>query len=759
MSEPDLDVTATPVRRRVGVLWAVLVCAVTAAYTAIPYLTTPLFFQRGDTAAQFAPTWFHLGEMVRAGQWPPTMDTASWAGGNYAGEALFGVYNPLNVAVWWWVSGADNLAFATYVVKAAVMVLLALGTYLLAREYGSRPAAAAVVAVALPFSGFTLFWDAGSWPSGLMSFAYAPWVWVTMRRALRGVGSPFWAFLAGTLAVLNGNPYGTLAVVVIGAALILEGLVAREWGGAIRLALTGIAIAAFLPLVYIPLLETADLAIRSTGALFENSGKLRPEPGDLIFASSPLHTPPIRAITGPMKVPATFAAWFLIPLLPFLRWELLRGRAREFTGAGIIAAAYLAMTLGPSKLWLFRWPLRVFEYFLLAVFVVFAIALSAGLARTHLKTRAAASLGLILGLGWLSWSQDPEMTRRVGLGVVLLLALTLVVVVVHAFVRKAVLGEAAIAAALVLGIGATLFVQIHTFGENKSSRVWHVPSEVAQLQQRFDDLDGRVMQFTDLKPLQNKGQLKKLEASWHDYLPGSMYHPAGVDAVNNYTGMGFLPFTKRFCMEYDGFTQPCGFRNLWQPAEPGQPSLAELMKLDTVVVSPAIAQDTEAGAGWSEESSDQDVIRLVHDGSYPYEGSELSWASSGVEVGNAETTGVHSQRLEVFDAAQDGRLVFSMLGWPGWSARIDDTPLKTGYNAAGLLTVEIPAGTSGVLDLTYRTPGQRLGMIGAIGGTALALILALVTFVRRRRARQDEEAHDEVFWLDEDDHTEPERTI
>ena len=66
MSEPDLDVTATPVRRRVGVLWAVLVCAVTAAYTAIPYLTTPLFFQRGDTAAQFAPTWFHLGEMVRA---------------------------------------------------------------------------------------------------------------------------------------------------------------------------------------------------------------------------------------------------------------------------------------------------------------------------------------------------------------------------------------------------------------------------------------------------------------------------------------------------------------------------------------------------------------------------------------------------------------------------------------------------------------------------------------------------------------------
>ena len=33
------------------------------------------------------------------------------------------------------------------------------------------------VAIALPFTGFTLYWDAGSWPSGLMAFAYAAWVW------------------------------------------------------------------------------------------------------------------------------------------------------------------------------------------------------------------------------------------------------------------------------------------------------------------------------------------------------------------------------------------------------------------------------------------------------------------------------------------------------------------------------------------------------------------------------------------------------
>ncbi len=46
--------------------------------------------------------------------------------------------------------------------------------------------------------------------------------------------------------------------------------------------LVGIGVAAFLPLVYLPLLESSDLAVRSTGALFENSGKLRPTAGDLL---------------------------------------------------------------------------------------------------------------------------------------------------------------------------------------------------------------------------------------------------------------------------------------------------------------------------------------------------------------------------------------------------------------------------------------------------------------------------------------------
>ncbi len=731
----------TPTRARW--FWPALVVAVTAGYSAIPFLITNWFYQRGDTAAQFAPTWWHFGQMVREGQWPLWLDPQSWAGGNYVAEALFGTYNPLNVLVWVAVSLGPDLAVSTVLVKATVMVALALGTYLLAREYDAIPSAAAVVAIALPFSGFTLFWDAGSWPSGLMAFAYTPWIWLTFRRALRGVGSPFWAFVAGLLAVLNGNPYGTLAVITIGAAMICEGMVARTWRGVWRLVLVGLAVAALLPLVYLPLLETADLAVRSSGALFENSGKLRPAAGDLFAASSPLHTPPIRAITGPMMVPATFLAWFVLPLLPWLRFDVLRTRAREFTGAALITLIYLALTLGPSKLWLFRWPLRVIEYFYLGVLVVFAVLLSQGLARTSMRPRLLGTGLILLSLGWLTWSQDPSSLRRAALGTAVVAALTLLLLVTHLVVRRV----AAVALVAIAGVGAVLVLQVNVFGENASSRLWHVPSDVAGLQTTFADREGRVMQFADLKPLQKKGQVAQLEKQWSTYLPGSMYHPAGVEAVNNYTGMGFLPFTKNFCMEYDGLTQPCGYRNLWKSGGPGQPPVADLMKLDTIVVQPEMAAGVTPGKGWKQDDSETGAIVLRHRGEHPHPDSELSWASDDVEISDARTRDRLHESVDVTSAPEGGELVFSMLAWPGWEADLDGKPLTVTGSDIGLLTVALPPGASGRMDLTYRPPGLTTGLAGAAVGALLALVLAFMGW-RTRRRRGDA---DGVTSVSEDD--------
>lgn len=730
-----MTTTETRGRDRGRWLWPLVVCVVTAAYACIPFLAHPYFFQRGDTAAQFAPTWFHLGEMVRSGQWPTWLDPDAWAGGNYAAEALFGIYNPINLLIWLWMSTASDLMLATFVVKGAVLVLLALGTYLLAREYGAARWAAAVVATALPFSGFTLYWDAGSWPSGLMAFAYATWLWWVLRRCLRGATNPFWAFLVGVLTVTQGNPYGALAVVVIGLALVIEGLASRNRGGVVRLVLTGLCIAAFLPLVYLPLVGTADLAVRSQGALIENSGKLRPALGDLFALSSPTHVPGIRAITGPMAVPATYLSWLVLPLLPWLRFGALRHRARELSGIGVVTVIYLALTVGPSKLWLFRWPLRLVEYAWLGVAIVLAVLLSHGLHRSHARARALGSLAIVLGTGYLAWAEHPGAARQVAAGVVLVLVLVAAVLLCSRWFARATAGLAALC---IVGTGLVLGLQVHAFGENASSRYWHLPRDVPALQERFADREGRVMQFADLKPLQTKHP-RELVRAWDSFLPGSMYQVAGVDAVNAYTGMGMRVFNRHFCMEYDGLTQPCGYRNLWKVSPIAGVPVADLMKIDTVVVQPEMTVGMETPEGWSVAEQTDAVVVLTRDEPLAWPDSRLAWAADGVEVESAETVATLHERVEIADSGEGGELIFATLGWPGWTAELDGKEIPVSRTRIGQLVVELPADTTGTLDVTFRPPGLVAGLAAAGLGTLGAVALGLIDR-RSRRRRSDDEA-------------------
>ena len=56
------------------------------------------YFWRGDTAAAYYGWWYHLGEMVRHGQWA-TIDPHAWRAGNLAAEGQWGLWSPLTIAI------------------------------------------------------------------------------------------------------------------------------------------------------------------------------------------------------------------------------------------------------------------------------------------------------------------------------------------------------------------------------------------------------------------------------------------------------------------------------------------------------------------------------------------------------------------------------------------------------------------------------------------------------------------------------------
>ncbi|MFD0630952.1 hypothetical protein ACFQ9X_04105 [Catenulispora yoronensis] len=201
-----------------------------AVLAQMPLLTNRSFYLWDDSAAEFLPVWHRIGANLLAGHWNPLVPDM-WNGGNFAAEALFGIWNPVVLLDAVFTAGSGNLLLAAIVIKTQFLVLLAVGVYAVCREYRANRAAAAVVAIALPFSGFTLYFDAASWIAGLMGFAWTTHFWWSARRHLRGRLNPVVPIGFGLMIVTTGNPYGLLGMVVVAAALGAEAVLARDRRG------------------------------------------------------------------------------------------------------------------------------------------------------------------------------------------------------------------------------------------------------------------------------------------------------------------------------------------------------------------------------------------------------------------------------------------------------------------------------------------------------------------------------------------------
>ena len=135
----------------------------------------PHYFWYGDTPAAYYGWWYHLGDLVRHGQWPPVVDPHAWRAGGIAAEGQWGAVvtadhrrsasSPRS---------SPHLLALTAVVKLGLAAIAALGVFRLVRSYDAPPAAAYVAAVAVPMGGMTQYLDLPSWVAAEMIWATPP---------------------------------------------------------------------------------------------------------------------------------------------------------------------------------------------------------------------------------------------------------------------------------------------------------------------------------------------------------------------------------------------------------------------------------------------------------------------------------------------------------------------------------------------------------------------------------------------------------
>ena len=725
---PAEDQTDAVPGRRSGVLAALSVAILVAALSFIPVLRTPTFYLWDDSAAVFIPTWRAAGQELLAGQWP-VLRPDFWMGGNWAAEAQFGFWNPVNLLLMMGVALIPNLAVGAHLVKLAFQLLLALGAFTLAREYGAKPGLAAAVSIALPFAGFTLYYDAATWVAGLMAAAWTPWFWWAIRRFGRGAANPLVPFAFGYLLMTNGNPYGALSAVIVLACVAFEFLLAKDFRAVGGLVAVGALVGATALVAYLPLVLSSSVGWRNTFGLITNDGSLVPNLTQLAASSTPSYLPFIQLWAGPRATtPITYGAWFLLPLLPWLNWGALRSRARAWAAPLAFLGIYLMLAIGPSNLWLFRWPVRLLEYVWLAVFVLLAALLSQGLRTSRPGVRAAVSGGIVLVGAWLAVSAIAGVFVRHALSLLVHAALVAVLILVILRARRLLAGV------LVAGTALVLALQLYWMPANRDVAQWQFPTTASGMQAYAEQYTGPILQVANttlMKP--------DVAAPWQVFAFGSVPGASGIESTSSYTGLGFSKFSETLCMNHTGSVCKEALTTAFAPAGDGVtvPHLVDALKVNTVVVQNELVPDAATftpPAGWTKVRSDALVTVFQRTTALPWPGSRLAAAGAGVTVASAASTDT-TEHVQVSTGASGGSLLFARLAWPGYSVTVGGQPATVVTNKQGLLEVALPAGLSdAAVDVRFTVPGYSIGVPVLIGAVAAALAYGVLVEVRRRAA-------------------------
>ncbi len=187
----------------------------------------PATFWNDDYQISILPVFADVARSWSEGHLP-LLSPYSWVCGNLAGEFQYGTFsvfiNAAVVLIW-----KLPLAFAgqAAALSLAHLFVLAAGAFLLARDRGLTNSLSFLVALVAALNGWIICWGATDWFGALGAFAWFPWAWWGMERALdpaRSIWRFCWPAPFVYLLVAGGFPYTVLMLSLLAAWLGLKSL-------------------------------------------------------------------------------------------------------------------------------------------------------------------------------------------------------------------------------------------------------------------------------------------------------------------------------------------------------------------------------------------------------------------------------------------------------------------------------------------------------------------------------------------------------
>ena len=187
----------------------------------------PLVFWNDDYEISILPVFADVARSWSHGEWP-LLSPYSWVCGNLAGEYQYGTFsvfvNAAVVFIWKFPLTFPQQAAA---LSIAHLFVLAMGGYLLARGRNLAAPLSMMVALVAALNGWIICWGATDWFGALGAFAWLPWAWWAMERAVDPQRSR-WRFVWPApfvyLVLTGGFPYTVLMLGLVALWLTIKSL-------------------------------------------------------------------------------------------------------------------------------------------------------------------------------------------------------------------------------------------------------------------------------------------------------------------------------------------------------------------------------------------------------------------------------------------------------------------------------------------------------------------------------------------------------
>lgn len=705
-------------------VWFLATAVVVLLTALIPLAFNHLHYFVDDSVNGAFGQWFHLGSSLREGR-VPLLEPSVWSSGNLVAEGQWGFFNPLILAISVASSFATDAAVFTTIVKLIAIVIGALGAYVLAREFGARPVFAFAVGALAPFSGFTTFFDAPSWVTGLFAWSLLTWSWALVSRLSRGASGPIPAFVAGYLLISIGYVHGTIALAMIIGVTAAVRVTRRDWTAFWRVLFIGVSLGLVAIAVHITSLLTAPVTNRGGNAIYMDQFMTVDLSG---MAMSPIATalPQVAAwwwpgLTAP--VPLAYLCWAL-PLVAIVRWRVLLRTSPRLREVVVALTVFTVFIMLPTVIGPLRYPTRMLPYVALCAIVLLAVGLDR--ARRITRTRVIIAFGL-LGLSYfLAWAQAPQYLRRFSLAV--LLAAGGLALVVFLFTRFRPNGSRVLAVGTTFAVVGILVFTLQQAVYPRS--VWpdqQVPTQISELQQPAADAVGDTIVVGNPLTIEPSPEL------WSETLFANSWYVNPQSIVNRYQLLGFNGFNSALCLGYLGETCPELAANLFQVREATGLTLADELSVDSVQIVKSEETQTYLDAppeGWQVVDDGQFTQLWVREVPIGRAGGIVA-TSDGVEVSDVVQS-AEGVRFTVEKAPRGGGLItFSRLAWPGYT--VDGATL--GPDADGFLVTVRVDDSSQSVELRFRPAGFGAAIACIVASALLITAWAISLAIARRSAR------------------------